>query len=137
MVCLVNGKCFPYACGESVTAVVGWNALRMSVKSRWLLLSVQICVFTGILSTCLSLLRRVMVALTILVSLAISVLVIPFLFSAVALLVHVKIKLGIMCYLEEVELLIIMRFSSFSLVMFFVLKSTLSDVTITTAAFFD
>lgn len=55
---LVNGKCFPYACGESVTAVVGWNALRMSVKSRWLLLSVQICVFTGILSTCLSLLRE-------------------------------------------------------------------------------
>ena len=30
-----------------------------------------------------------------------------------------------------------MRFSSFSLVIFFVLKSTLSDVTITTAAFFD
>lgn len=55
---LVSGECLPCTCEASVTAAVGWNAPRMSVKSRWLLQPVQICVFTGIVSTCLSLLRE-------------------------------------------------------------------------------
>lgn len=55
---LVNGKCFPCACGESVTAVVGWNALtNVSEVKVAVTVCSDLCLYV-ILSTCLSLLRE-------------------------------------------------------------------------------
>lgn len=49
------GKYFLCTCEEWVTAAVGWNVLRMSSKSSWLLVLFKSSVSAGFLSPCLSL----------------------------------------------------------------------------------
>lgn len=96
---LVSGECLPCTCEASVTAAVGWNAPRMSVKSRWLFRSVSLLVLCQLVCHFWERGNGVSDYTCVFGYFCFGYTIVVFCF--VTLLVHVKIKFGIMCYLEE------------------------------------